>query len=288
MQKYKIIEGDCEKSLDSLEPESIQCCITSPPYFNLRTYDGYSDLGREETPEKYVANMVRVFDKVRRVLKKDGTLWVVIGDSYVSNPVGTKHKDRVHGRSESGVFVSDGAAFKEVEGRRFDVTKHPTLKSKDLIGIPWRLAFALQADGWYLRSDIIWSKKNPKPEGVTDRPTKAHEYIFLLSKSKKYYYDADSVKEDADSNNGVDGKRHKRSVWTTAIKNYRGDHSAVYPDELIEPCVLAGCPAEGVVLDCFSGIGSTGIACLKNGRRYLGIEINPSYVSTSVEILNSF
>lgn len=285
---YQIIEGDCENTLDSLDAESVQCCITSPPYFNLRTYDGYSSLGREETPEQYVANMVRIFDKVRRVLKKDGTLWVVIGDNYVSNPVGTKHKNRVHGPSESGVFVSDGTAFKELEGKRFDVTNHPTLKLKDLIGIPWRLAFALQEDGWYLRADIIWNKRNPKPEGVTDRPTKAHEYIFLLSKSRKYYYDADAVKEEAESENGVDGKRHKRSVWTTTIKNYRGEHSAVYPEELIEPCVLAGCPVGGIVLDCFSGTGSTGLACLKHKRQYLGLEVNPNYIVTSIERLNAF
>lgn len=287
INKYKILEGDCGIVLDSLEAESIQCCVTSPPYFNLRTYEGYSELGREETPEKYVSNLVKIFDKVRRVLRKDGTLWVVIGDNYVSNPVGTKHKDKIHYVSESGVYVSDSTAFKQVEGKRFDVSKHPVLKSKDLIGIPWRLAFALQEDGWYLRADIIWNKKNPKPEGVTDRPTKAHEYIFLLSKSKKYYYDADAVKEEAESENGVDGKRHKRSVWTTAIKNYRGEHSAVYPEELIEPCILAGCPVDGIVLDCFSGTGSTGIPCIQNNRKYLGIEVNPNYVSTSIERLNS-
>lgn len=281
VDSYKIITGDCMTVLDTLPPESVNCCVTSPPYFNLRTYDGYSELGREESPEEYVTNMVAVFEKVRRVLRKDGTLWVVIGDSYVSNDVGTKHVHKEHVRQEGKVFVSDGIDFREAQGRRFDVKKHPTLKHKDLIGIPWRLAFALQAAGWYLRADIIWSKRNPKPEGKLDRPIKAHEYVFMLSKSKRYYYDAAAIQEDAESENGVDGKRQKRSVWTTTIKCFRGEHSAVFPEELVEPCVLAGCPAGGVVLDCFSGMGSTGLACLPHGRKYLGIEVNPNYAELS-------
>lgn len=286
--------GDCLSSLTTLPNASVNCCVTSPPYFGLRDYGVDGQIGLEESPDAYVARLVAVFREVRRILTDDGTLWLNIGDSYARNPAKGQHKpgdsgkqayvyDRGNGRASS-TFLGDG------------------LKEKDLIGIPWMLAFALRADGWYLRQDIIWSKPNPMPESVTDRCTKAHEYIFLLSKSAKYFYDHAAMQEDAvrgyagstfntgktaehqlnrssDKERVDNGKRNRRSVWTVTPKPYKGAHFAVYPPELIEPCILAGCPPGGNVLDPFGGSGTTGGVALKNGRNAVLCELSPDYAA---------
>jgi len=281
--------GDCRAEMQQMDAESVQTCVTSPPYWGLRDYGDDNQLGLEKTPEAYVANMVDVFREVKRVLKPDGTLWINLGDSYSGSGkgpagnLGKTHNER-HMEGKHSAIVPDG------------------LKPKDLVGIPWRVAFALQADGWYLRSDIIWHKPNPMPESVTDRPTKAHEYMFLLTKSKSYYYDAESIKERAITAGSIDrraqadpsrvlgysGKRtgvtitddlrNKRSVWTVPTKPYAGAHFAVFPPELIEPCILAGAPQGGVVLDPFGGSGTTGMVANKLGRKAVLIELNPDYV----------
>ena len=260
--KIQILQGDCIESLKKLEDQSINTCITSPPYWGLRNYnDEEKQLGMEDTPEEFVDNLVVVFQEVKRVLRDDGTVWLNLGDSYC----GTGHKgnytDPKHKEGRNGQKI---ALNNKIEG----------LKSKDLIGIPWRVALALQQDGWYLRQDIIWHKPNPMPESVKDRCTKAHEYIFLLSKSPKYYFDNEAIKEDGvikagtkgakgskdrQNQKGVnarppeykiyDGKRNKRSVWTITTKPFKGAHFATFPMDLIEPCVLAGCP-EKICVDC--------------------------------------
>ena len=273
--KYRVFHGDCIDSLKSLDDESVNCCVTSPPYWGLRDYGEADQLGLEETPEEYVANMVKVFSEVKRVLTKDGTLWLNLGDSYAGNCSRTSTGRQGMGDAREGIYVKGG------EG----------LKSKDLVGIPWRVAFALQADGWYLRQDIIWHKPNPMPESVTDRCTKAHEYIFLLSKSSKYYYDHDAVKEKAktlpqarDKNaegyvNGMgeDGMANKRSVWTVNTKPYKEAHFATFPKKLIRPCIQAGCPKGGVVLDPFGGSGTTAEVANGLSRDAILCELNPEY-----------
>ena len=392
MQSFELLQGDCTKVLATLPDASVQCCVTSPPYWGLRDYGADSQLGLEATPEEYVANMVAVFREVRRVLRDDGTLWLNLGDSYAS--IG--HKKSNSGYGTSG--LSGGIAQKH-----FPLSHENNgdgLKNKDLVGIPWRVAFALQADGWWLRQDIIWHKPNPMPESVTDRCTKAHEYIFLLTKSAKYFYDSEAVKErgamvagdsagssqrDTQETHGLGGgnsginlakqklaaelqekgysTRNKRSVWTVTTKPFRGAHFATFPPDLIEPCILAGtsengqCPKCGkswkrimekigvstyekmggknggykkmrdesmrrgetgvgdtrdsngnivwyeatpkkfvgwqpdcacgldpiasVVLDPFSGAGTTGVVAVQHGRRYIGIELNPDYLEMS-------
>jgi DNA modification methylase len=306
---WNIMQGDCLEVLQTLPSESVNTCVTSPPYWGLRDYQVDGQLGLEATPEEYVAHMVEVFREVRRVLRDDGTLWLNLGDSYASG-----------GKGGGGSFMNErrDAAWQsrsEVNGWR---SPPPGLKHKDLVGIPWRIAFALQADGWYLRSDIIWAKPNPIPESVTDRPTKSHEYMFLLSKSPRYYYDHEAIKEevaestagrgpvsfggekgrnyrpevgDPNFRNGseqwgrvseyTDGKRNKRSVWTVSTKPFSGAHFATFPPDLIEPCILAGCPEGGTVLDPFNGAGTTGLVALRHNRDYLGIELNPEYVEMS-------
>jgi DNA modification methylase len=262
-------------------------CVTSPPYWGLRDYGHEGQLGLESTPEQYVANMVEVFREVKRVLRDDGTLWLNIGDSYAgagySNHSGT-----------GGAKRSDGGKQRH--------TLNTNLKHKDLVGIPWMLAFALRADGWYLRQDIIWHKPNPMPESVTDRCTKAHEYLFLLSKSERYYYDNEAMQEQAaqpdrkrmdriGGNKYVEGVKHsdgsvftgantrnRRSVWTVNTRAYRGAHFATFPPALIEPCILAGCPKGGTVLDPFGGSGTTAEVALKNGRSVVLNELNPEYI----------
>ena len=259
----KILQGSCLETLSSLEEKSVNTCVTSPPYWGLRDYGNGDQLGQEETPEKFVDNLVNVFREVRRVLREDGTVWLNLGDSYC----GTGHKGDTKDMFISGGKARNGQSFalnNKVEG----------LKSKDLIGIPWRVAFALQADGWYLRQDIIWHKPNPMPESVQDRCTKSHEYIFLLSKSPKYYYDIEAIKEetltqdnqnrdrDKTKLNNTPGRtkmeglktnnyetRNKRSVWSISTKPYKEAHFATYPPELIKPCILAGCP-EKVCVKC--------------------------------------
>ena len=299
---WEIRQGDALECLSEMDDESVNCCVTSPPYWGLRDYGAGGQIGLENTPDEYVAKLVDVFGEVKRVLRDDGTLWLNLGDSYatggrgggMTGPSGEKQ------RSNKGALLGPKSI------------PPPGLKQKDLVGIPWRVAFALQADGWYLRSDIIWSKPNPMPESVTDRPTKAHEYLFLLSKSARYYYDADAIAEpltsdpkrwgrhtkkdpgaqavhprpmfsaDRDGTNWGNGEtRNRRSVWTVSTQPYTGAHFATYPPSLVDPCVLAGCPEGGTVLDPFSGAGTTGVVALRHGRNYVGIEINPDYIEMS-------
>jgi DNA modification methylase len=286
----KIEFGDCRETMRRWAAQGIkaQTCVTSPPYYGLRDYGHDGQIGLEETPEEYIAAMVEVFSCVRDVLADDGTLWLNIGDSYAGNNSQASNNGRAgFGNPRERVVNRTG------EG----------LKTKDLIGIPWMLAFALRADGWYLRQDIIWHKPNPMPESVTDRCTKAHEYIFLLSKSPKYYYDHEAIKEEASSKSeGIRfggnkygdnddpkyatksgnvskeyDKANKRSVWTVPVKPYAGAHFAVFPTELIEPCILAGAPTGGIVLDPFMGSGTTAQVAQTLGRKYLGCELNPDY-----------
>jgi len=289
--------GDCLTSLATLPERSVNCCVTSPPYYGLRDYGVDGQIGLEDSPDAYVARLVEVFREVRRALTDDGTLWLNIGDSYAA----------AAGAQVQGTKQTKGSQAGAWNGK---TRKPPTgLKSKDLIGIPWLLAFALRADGWYLRQDIIWNKPNPMPESVTDRCTKAHEYLFLLSKSERYFYDHVSIKEPAISKSasseptrgqaygakmGVrrvgkgmnrdggfshDGMRNRRSVWTVTPKPYKGDHFAVYPPELIEPCILAGCPEGGTVLDPFGGSGTTGGVALRHGRNAVLCELNADYAA---------
>ena len=341
---YEIKQGDCLEVLKTLSSESINCCITSPPYWGLRDYgtgewiggdpncshkrdskqseltqtghrnlegavgDGiYRDkckrcgaerkdrqIGLELTPDNYVQKMVDVFREVRRVLRADGTLWLNLGDSYSGSgkgPAGNLGGDERHLEEKHTKIIPEG------------------LKQKDLVGIPWRVAFALQADGWYLRQDIIWHKPNPMPESVTDRCTKAHEYIFLMTKNSNYYFDNKVISENAISKQGkgaigrgqqsyavASGKgmspqqdhsgwmggdgntRNKRSVWSVNVKPYKEAHFATFPKELIEPCVLAGCPKDGTILDPFGGSGTTAEVAIENGRNALLIELNPEYI----------
>ena len=277
-----------------VEPKSVQMCVTSPPYFGLRDYGVAGQLGLEQTPDEYIANMVEVFRCVRDVLADDGTLWLNIGDSY--NAAGrTGHGTRVGFKQSTNRASAEGAddCRPNVKG----------LKPKDLIGIPWMLAFALRADGWFLRQDIIWHKPNPMPESVRDRCTKAHEYVFLLSKSERYYYDNTAILEDAKWERWGDqtvikeqqgtakwignkskaelqatGKKNRRSVWTVATKPYKGAHFATFPPALIEPCILAGSRPGDLVLDPFMGSGTTAQVALQHGRRAIGCELNPAYI----------
>jgi site-specific DNA-methyltransferase (adenine-specific) len=254
-----ILIGDVRTSLKNLADGSVQCVVTSPPYWGLRDYGRDDQIGLEATPELYVSALVSVFNDVRRVLRDDGTLWLNLGDSYAGNNSRASNNGRAgYGNAREGVFerIGDG------------------LKTKDLVGIPWRVAFALQADGWYLRQDIIWHKPNPLPESVKDRCTKAHEYIFLLSKSSRYYFDYEAIKEP--TVNSLD-KRNRRDVWTVPVKPFKGAHFATFPESLITPCILAGCPEGGVVLDPFFGAGTTGLVAQKNNRKWIGCELNADY-----------
>lgn len=268
MNTAEILNGDVRQALALLPDQSVQTVITSPPYWGLRDYGSTGQLGQEDTPYEFVENLVEIFRDVKRVLKDDGTVWLNLGDSYVGTGHKGDYKDPKYANGRNGQQI---ALNNKVEG----------LKSKDLIGIPWRVAFALQADGWYLRSDIIWHKPNVMPEPVKDRPTKAHEYVFLLTKSPKYFYDYEAVREDS-----LEGKRNRRSVWSIRTKPFKGAHFAVYPTELVEPCVLAGSKPNDTVLDIFSGSGTTGVVSLQNGRNYIGIELNPDYAQLSEQRLN--
>ena len=288
----KIEFGDCRETMRRWKEQGIkaQTCVTSPPYFGLRDYGHEGQLGLEETPEDYIKAMVEVFRCVWDVLEDNGTLWLNIGDSYA----------RQGGRESDQPRHWDGREKTSGSMHNTRMAQDIGLKPKDLIGIPWMMAFALRADGWYLRQDIIWHKPNPMPESVTDRCTKAHEYIFLMSKSPKYYYDADALKEpvenmgkprkfrDGDPSATLrndDGRmyipkedRNKRSVWTVNTKPYAGAHFAVFPIELIEPCILAGAPVGGIVLDPFMGSGTTAQVAQNLGRQYIGCELNPAYL----------
>lgn len=289
-----LYHGDCIESMRTMPDASVHTCVTSPPYFGLRDYGVDGQIGLEPTPEEYVARMVEVFREVRRVLRDDGTLWLNLGDSYARNPAKGQHKPGQSGSKNAYVYDRGN-------GRASATFLGGGLKEKDLIGIPWRVAFALQADGWYLRQDIIWHKPNPMPESVRDRCTKAHEYIFLLSKSPRYYFDHEAMREEAvkgaagssfntgktathqlgrssDKERTDDGKRNRRSVWTVATRPYKGAHFATFPPALIEPCILAGCPVGGTVLDPFGGAGTTGLVATQAGRNAVLCEINPEYV----------
>lgn len=351
----KILQGDCREVLKTLPDASVNCCVTSPPYWGLRDYGCAGQLGLEKTPEEYVANMVAVFREVRRVLRDDGTLWLNLGDSYAGSWGDSGHRPERTGKD--GHQRDKSTEWFERNGHP-QGPKPPTasvsgLKPKDLVGIPWRVAFALQADGWYLRQDIIWSKPNPMPESVTDRCTKAHEYIFLLSKSAKYYYDAEAIKEPAADSTMNDSRlnrpgydvlrpergfpgqpsrgagllipksykgslpgrkdgpgqnrrgkgdrihgnlpgrddggaacngpeqltRNKRSVWTVTTQPYKDAHFATFPPKLIIPCILAGCPQGGTVLDPFGGSGTVSEVAEARGRNSILIELNPAYVT---------
>lgn len=366
-----ILQGDNRELLRGLPDESVDSCVTSPPYWGLRDYKveglvwgGNSDcshnwnvehlsgeirtglglaklgdryrggghkqgqiplieterstcgecgawkgsLGLEPTPELYVEHLVQVFREVRRVLKREGTIWINLGDSYAS-------QGGSHGRRSDNQLGVGAKRVHENGGADSGIRVPPSgLKPKDLIGIPWRVAFALQADGWWLRSDIIWSKPNPMPSSVKDRPTGSHEYIFLMSKSQNYYYDQDSVREVTGNeaswddyekgygkNNGADNDRHgegyrkhspamthplgrnRRSVWTVATAPYKGTHFATFPPKLVEPCILAGTPRGGIVLDPFAGSGTVGKVALDHGRRAILMELNPDYCELIAE-----
>ena len=303
----KTLHGDCRETLKELPDKIVNTVITSPPYYGLRNYREDKQLGLEETPEEYVSSLADIFDEVWRVLRDDGTVWLNLGDSYSGSGKGIAGNIcKTHDQQNM-----DGIHSKIVPNG---------LKPKDLIGVPWRVAFELQKRGWYLRQDIIWHKPNPMPESVTDRCTKSHEYIFLLSKNKNYYYDNDAIREphtweeskprpsgmernakkyrekvkyggggtgfaghsgslkaDGTSLNHPNG-RNKRSVWTVTTKPYAEAHFATFPPDLIEPCVLAGCPKGGVVLDPFMGSGTTGLVAQELGRKWIGCELNKDYI----------
>jgi DNA modification methylase len=299
----KIIVGDNRRTLASLPAGSVQTCITSPPYWGLRDYGQDDQIGLEQTPDEYVEQLCLVFDEVWRVLADDGTLWLNLGDSYAGSGKGRNadgtHQEGGKQGTNAGTIIGFLSKNAIIDG----------IKSKDLVGIPWRVAFALQARGWFLRSEIIWHKPNPMPESVTDRPTKSHEHIFLLAKSAKYFYDHEAIKEpvatenagknirfggtkygdsddpkhDTKSGNVYEAAetRNKRDVWTVPTKGYDGAHFAVYPTALIEPCILAGSREGDTVLDPFSGSGTTGVVALRNGRNYVGCELNPEYAALS-------
>jgi site-specific DNA-methyltransferase (adenine-specific) len=265
----------------TIPDQSINCCVTSPPYYGLRDYGCDGQIGLEETPDQFIAKLVDVFREVKRVLKDDGTLWVNIGDSYASFRDGKATPDTTRG-NDNGTLVPKGNA----KNRMASTFRESSVKHKDLIGIPWMLAFALRADGWYLRQDIIWHKPNPMPESVTDRCTKAHEYIFLLTKSQKYYFDHNAMKEKAVSLLDNNAFRNKRSVWSVNVRPYKEAHFATYPSELITPCILAGCPEDGIVLDPFGGSGTTAEVAIKNSRNAILCELNPNYIEIIKNRLN--
>lgn len=372
----QILHGDCIERMRALPENNVHTCVTSPPYFGLRDYGVAGQIGLEPTPDEFVAKLVAVFREVRRVLRDDGTLWLNLGDSYAGSwgaqgrqgatgematrsVAAAREKSKIsaaqiaahpHRQSNTGSrdgytvarphslrdgepLLSSGVAAVDSEAAR--------IKAKDLIGIPWRVAFALQADGWYLRQDIIWHKPNPMPESVRDRCTKAHEYIFLLAKSERYYFDAEAISEPVaastvarlaqptlDQQHGSDrvpgktngpmrakaprfgghkyggsaapehqtksgneyampagGRRNKRSVWTVTTKPFKGAHFATFPPDLIEPCVLAGCPPGGTVLDPFGGAGTTGLVAQRHGRRAILCELNAEYIAIAKQRL---
>ena len=309
MSENIIINRDCLLALRDLPDESVNCCVTSPPYYALRDYGMDAQIGREDSPEEYIHRLVLVFREVRRVLTNDGTLWLNIADTYCGTGNKGGYLDPKNPKGRNGQSVSLARRASEC-------------KQKDMIGIPWLLAFALRADGWYLRSDIIWCKANPMPESCKDRPSRCYEHVFLLTKSKKYYYDALAIAEpiaegtaarykggrsasskyaeeipgqgkvqklnaaraagtitDAD----ISPVRNARDVWHINTVPYKGGHFAAYPPKLAERCILAGCPRGGIVLDPFFGSGTTGLAAVKNDRRYIGIELNSEYCELAKE-----
>lgn len=326
MSEANILVGDVRQRLSDIADGSVQCCVTSPPYWGLRDYGADGQIGLEQTPDAYVAEMVAVFREVWRVLADDGVLWLNLGDTYSS------HKDfksiaqtlALGGSSEMASVIEKGKSV----SRDSRMLKSQGFKNKELIGIPWRVAFALQADGWYLRQDIIWAKPNPMPESVTDRCTKAHEYVFMLTKSARYYFDNKAISEPAKTDPGAtwaqrkeagatagnmilgdgirngtqrvvhgkgvtsnltrqDGMRNKRSVWTITTKPFRGAHFAVMPEALVEPCVLASTRPDDLVLDPFTGSGTVAVVALKHGRNFVGVELNPEYAEIAKKRIES-
>lgn len=298
---FEVINGDALSALQGLEKSSFNACITSPPYYRLRDYGVDGQIGLEGTAEEYIARLVAVFAEVRRVLRDDGTLWVVIGDSYSGSGKGaakyektgtmqTNNQGSIGCPSIAGVGSGDGC------------------KPKDMIGIPWKLAFALRDDGWYLRQDIIWAKPNPMPESVTDRCTKSHEHVFMFTKRPHYRYFADAIKEDAvyadcgttsaprgsfggkrhahsdfkhisESFRAIRQKRNKRDVWNIATRPFTGAHFATFPEELVKNCLLASTQTGDVVLDPFGGSGTVGKVAVEMGRKAVLVELNPDYCS---------
>lgn len=307
MQVNTIITGDSLNVLRSMDAESVDMCVTSPPYYGLRDYGVDGQIGHEQTPEEYIEKLVEIFREVRRILKPDGTLWLNIGDSYATSSGAQAPRNTRNKQGHTKKSVPDG------------------YKPKDLIGIPWMAAFALRADGWYLRQDIIWNKTNCMPESVRDRCTRSHEYVFMFAKSRRYHFDNEAISEPITGSsteryirelkNGEtstprlprfggnkyhgdgdpvdrrkDGstyipklRRNKRDVWSTCTGGFKGAHFAVFPPALIRPCILAGCRPGGVVLDPFIGSGTTAVVAIEEGRNYIGIEINPAYVEMADE-----
>jgi len=263
-QTDRIIVGDSRQLLTEFDDNTFQMCVTSPPYWGLRDYGIEGQIGAEPTLDEYINDLVAIFREVRRTLKEDGTLWLNIGDSYTSGGRTWRQADKRN----------------PARGMSYRPPTPEGLKPKDLIGVPWRLALALQADGWYLRSDIIWEKPNGQPESVKDRPTRNHEYLFLFSKSESYYYDHEAIKEPT-----KDGKslRNRRSVWSIKTTPFKGAHFAVFPPELVRYCVLAGSQPNTTVLDPFLGSGTTGMVCLDNQREFVGIELNEDYAEIARE-----
>jgi site-specific DNA-methyltransferase (cytosine-N4-specific) len=253
-----VFQGDAVDILRQFPDNFFRCCVTSPPYWGLRDYAADGQIGAEEDPNDYVDRLVGVFGEVKRVLTEDGTFWLNIGDSYTSGNRGYRAPDKKN----------------PVRAMTYRPPTPDGLKPKDLVGIPWRVAFALQQAGWYLRSDIVWEKPNCMPESVKDRPTRCHEYIFLFSKSLKYYYDADGVRGP--------GGRNQRTVWSIPTEPFTGAHFATFPPKLIEPCIWAGSAPGDWVLDPFLGSGTVGVVCEQHGRQYVGIELNPEYVRIAV------
>lgn len=305
MNKSQIITGDALSVLQQISDNCIDCCVTSPPYFGLRDYGVEGQIGLEKSLQEYIDKMVEIFREVRRTLRLDGTLWLNLGDSYAGSG---------KGRNADGKYNNKTASKESVGQKNGQISKTPIpddCKRKDLVGVPWELAFALRRDGWYLRQDIIWYKPNCMPESVKDRCTRSHEYIFLLSKSDKYYFDSEAIKEpavtsDITSPRGSKGTKtpnsgrrkqdaryegfnkryfaesaplmkNKRDVWSVSTHGYKEAHFATFPEKLIEPCVLAGCRQGGIVLDPFLGSGTTAAVAKKSGREYIGIELNPEY-----------
>lgn len=305
MSNARILVGDVRERLAELPDQSVQCVVTSPPYWGLRDYGHDGQFGLEQTPDEYVDGMVKVFAEVRRVLKDDGVLWLNLGDSY-------------NGSGGAGGDYSPGG-FKEGQPK-YPGRKVSSLKTKDLVGVPWRVAFGLQEDGWYLRSDIIWHKPNPMPEAVKDRCTRSHEYVFMLTKQSKYFYDSDAIAEEASTAPGAtwqerkaagatagnvivgdgrrngtqrvvhgkgvtsnltrqDGKRNRRSVWTITTKPFKGAHFAVMPEALCEPPILASSRPGDLILDPFTGSGTVAVVALRHGRDFVGCELNPEYAT---------
>ncbi|WGT40111.1 site-specific DNA-methyltransferase [Lysinibacillus sp. 1 U-2021] len=310
MELNKIYQGHCLEVLKTLPSKTINTVVTSPPYWGLRDYGVEGQIGLENSVEEYVSALVDVFREIKRILKDDGTVWVNLGDAYAGSGKGAwAEKDK-----QKHVYVPD------TKSHLTNINNVPTgLKPKDLIGLPWRVAFALQADGWYLRQDIIWDKPNCMPESVKDRPTRCHEYVFLLAKNKDYYYDYKSILEPIAISTSNDkrtlesrftnkrpernfpgqsskgggmlepleiGKRNKRSVWSVTTKPFKEAHFATFPEDLIEPCILAGCPLNGVVMDPFFGSGTTGLVALKHGRNFIGIELNKEYIKIAEKRLS--